>query len=49
MCHPERERRICLKITKKVSLARAYDFSFAKKADSALTQQAGNHGHYQGG
>ncbi|HEX9273970.1 MAG TPA: hypothetical protein VGA01_17345 [Candidatus Binatia bacterium] len=27
-----------LKVTKEVSIERAYDFSFAKKADSELTQ-----------
>jgi hypothetical protein len=30
-----------LKVTKKVPTERAYDFSFAKKADSELTQAGG--------
>jgi hypothetical protein len=30
--------REVLKVTKKMSIERAYDFSFAKKSDSELTQ-----------
>jgi len=40
--------REVLKVTKEVPIERAYDFSFAKKADSELTKRAGNHRNFRG-